>query len=49
MSTHALHLTELLPGSCAEDLVELTTLKVAYNKIGRNQAEFNHFVTSAPM
>ena len=43
------HTIELLPEDCAEDLVELTTLKVAYNKMGRKQAEFNHFITSAPV
>ena len=41
--------SELLPSEQAEDLVELTTLKVAYNKMGRKQAEFNHFITSAPV
>ena len=42
-------LTEHLPGERAEDLVDLGTLKIAYNQMGKNQAEFNHFITSAPV
>ena len=30
-------------------MVELTTLKVGYNVLGRKQAEFNSFITSAPV
>ena len=42
-------LAELLPGERAEDLVELSALKVGHNKLGRRQAEFNQFITSAPV
>lgn len=41
--------TEVLPKDRAEDLVELTTLRMGYNMLGKKQAGFNHFVTSAPV
>ena len=38
-----------IPGEVATDLVQLKTLKVCHNKLGKAEAEFNKFITSAPV